>query len=100
MKDLNLDAYRLSISWPRIRSKGKLSGGINQQGIDHYNSLFNELLSKGIKPFVTLFHWDLPQALEDEYWWLLKSSHCVSTVKFQHSQRIKDTIYYADLFDS
>ncbi|MED6209894.1 Beta-glucosidase 12 [Stylosanthes scabra] len=67
MKDINLDAYRLSISWPRILPKGKLSGGINQEGINHYNSLFDELLSKGIKPFVTLFHWDLPQALEDEY---------------------------------
>ncbi|XLS76186.1 hypothetical protein HN51_033051 [Arachis hypogaea] len=77
MKDLNLDAYRLSISWPRILPKGKLSGGINQQGIDHYNSLFNELLSKGIKPFVTLFHWDLPQALEDEYGGFL-SPHIVN----------------------
>ncbi|XP_020969766.1 beta-glucosidase 12-like [Arachis ipaensis] len=67
MKDMNLDAYRFSISWSRILPKGKLSGGINQEGIKYYNNLIDELLSNGLKPFVTLFHWDLPQALEDEY---------------------------------
>jgi beta-glucosidase len=46
---------------------GKLSGGINQEGIDYYNNLINELVANGLQPFVTLFHWDLPQALEDEY---------------------------------
>ncbi|CAJ1933297.1 unnamed protein product [Sphenostylis stenocarpa] len=67
MKDMNLDSYRFSISWSRILPKGKLSGGINQEGIDYYNNLINELLANGIEPFVTLFHWDLPQYLEDEY---------------------------------
>ncbi|XP_020223844.1 beta-glucosidase 12 [Cajanus cajan] len=67
MKYMNLDAYRFSISWPRILPKGKLNGGINQEGIKYYNNLINELLANGIQPFVTLFHWDLPQALEDEY---------------------------------
>ncbi|QCD88440.1 lactase-phlorizin hydrolase [Vigna unguiculata] len=67
MKDVNLDSYRFSISWSRILPKGKLSGGINQEGINYYNNLINELVANGIKPFVTLFHWDLPQALEDEY---------------------------------
>jgi beta-glucosidase len=46
---------------------GKLSGGINQEGIDYYNNLINELVANGLQPFVTLFHWDLPQSLEDEY---------------------------------
>ncbi|RDX96751.1 hypothetical protein CR513_20548, partial [Mucuna pruriens] len=67
MKYMNLDAYRFSISWSRILPKGKLNGGINQEGVKYYNNLINELIAKGIQPFVTLFHWDLPQALEDEY---------------------------------
>ncbi|XP_014491297.1 cyanogenic beta-glucosidase [Vigna radiata var. radiata] len=67
MKNMNLDSYRFSISWSRILPNGKLSGGINQEGIDYYNNVINELLANGIKPLVTLFHWDLPQTLEDEY---------------------------------
>ncbi|KAK7825934.1 raucaffricine-o-beta-d-glucosidase [Quercus suber] len=67
MKKMNLDAYRFSISWSRVLPKGKLSGGVNREGIEYYNKLINRLLGKGIKPFVTMFHWDLPQALEDDY---------------------------------
>ncbi|XP_052724272.1 cyanogenic beta-glucosidase-like isoform X2 [Vigna angularis] len=67
MKNMNLDSYRFLISWSRILPNGKLSGGINQEGIDYYNNVINELLANGIKPLVTLFHWDLPQTLEDEY---------------------------------
>ncbi|XP_030953515.1 beta-glucosidase 12-like isoform X1 [Quercus lobata] len=67
MKKMNLDAYRFSISWSRVLPKGKLSGSVNQEGIKYYNKLINRLLGKGIKPFVTMFHWDLPQALEDDY---------------------------------
>ncbi|KEH30287.1 putative beta-glucosidase [Medicago truncatula] len=67
MKYMNTDAYRFSISWPRILPKGKVSEGINQEGIKYYNNLINELLDNGLVPFVTLFHWDLPQVLQDEY---------------------------------
>ncbi|KAI4324293.1 hypothetical protein L6164_023844 [Bauhinia variegata] len=67
MKQLNMDAYRFSISWSRVLPKGKLSGGVNQEGIKYYHSLIDRILAKGLKPFVTIFHWDLPQALEDEY---------------------------------
>ncbi|XP_050937145.1 beta-glucosidase 12-like [Cucumis melo] len=67
IKKLGFDAYRFSISWSRVLPKGKLSGGVNQEGIDYYNRLINDLLSKGIEPYVTIFHWDVPQALEDEY---------------------------------
>ncbi|KAK1416003.1 hypothetical protein QVD17_31791 [Tagetes erecta] len=65
MKDMGMDAYRFSISWPRIFPNG--SGRINQAGIDHYNALINSLLDHNIEPYVTLYHWDLPQALEDTY---------------------------------
>ncbi|KAK3142309.1 hypothetical protein QOZ80_4BG0344900 [Eleusine coracana subsp. coracana] len=67
MKDMGMDAYRFSISWTRILSNGSLSGGVNREGVKYYNNLINELLLKGVQPFVTLFHWDSPQALEDKY---------------------------------
>ncbi|OEL36366.1 Beta-glucosidase 34 [Dichanthelium oligosanthes] len=65
MADMGMDAYRFSIAWPRIFPNG--TGEVNQAGIDHYNNLINALLTKGIEPYVTLYHWDLPQALEDKY---------------------------------
>ncbi|KAL3537319.1 hypothetical protein ACH5RR_000685 [Cinchona calisaya] len=67
MKYIGLNGFRFSISWSRVMPHGKLSKGVNQLGVDFYNNLINELLSKGITPFVTLLHWDPPQALEDEY---------------------------------
>ncbi|KAL1190874.1 Beta-glucosidase 16 [Cardamine amara subsp. amara] len=67
LHQIGFDAYRFSISWSRILPRGDRKGGINQAGIDYYNNLINQLLSKGVKPFVTLFHWDLPEALEDAY---------------------------------
>ncbi|KAA8522511.1 hypothetical protein F0562_013128 [Nyssa sinensis] len=67
MKKMGLDAYRFSISWSRLLPCGKLCGGVNKEGINFYNTFIDELIANGIEPFVTLFHWDLPQALEDEY---------------------------------
>ncbi|KAB2609159.1 beta-glucosidase 24-like [Pyrus ussuriensis x Pyrus communis] len=67
IKDLGVNAYRFSISWSRILPQGSLSGGINQRGVDHYNSLINELKSNGIEPFVTIYHFDMPQALQVKY---------------------------------
>ncbi|KAL0411223.1 UNVERIFIED_CONTAM: Furcatin hydrolase, partial [Sesamum latifolium] len=67
MKNIGLNAFRMSISWSRILPRGNLSGGVNKEGIAFYNNVINELLANGITPFVTIFHWDLPQGLEDEY---------------------------------
>ncbi len=69
MKDMGLKAYRFSISWPRIQAKGK--GDVNAKGIVFYNKLINCLLENGIEPWVTLYHWDLPLALQfEEDGWL------------------------------
>ncbi|KAJ0976996.1 hypothetical protein J5N97_012470 [Dioscorea zingiberensis] len=67
LKDMNVDAYRFSISWSRILPTGSLKGGVNQDGLNYYNDLINELLANGITPYATLFHWDVPQGLEDKY---------------------------------
>ena len=66
-KSLNLKSYRFSISWPRIQPSGV--GAPNMQGIDHYSRLADTLLAAGIRPWCTMYHWDLPQALEDRGGW-------------------------------
>jgi beta-glucosidase len=67
MKAMNLNSYRFSISWPRVLPTG--SGTANAKGIDYYGRLVDALLDAGIRPFPTLFHWDLPQAVEDRGGW-------------------------------
>lgn len=63
MKTLGVKAYRFSIAWPRVFPQG--AGAPNPKGLDFYNRLVDELLANDIKPFATLYHWDLPQALQD-----------------------------------
>jgi beta-glucosidase len=65
MYEMGLDAYRFSISWPRLIPEGR--GAINPKGVEYYNSLINELLDHGIRPYITLHHFDLPKSLEDSY---------------------------------
>ncbi|XP_054815925.1 vicianin hydrolase-like [Prosopis cineraria] len=65
MKKIGLDSFRFSLSWSRIFPEGR--GKVNALGVKFYNNVINELLANGIIPFVTLFHWDVPQALTDEY---------------------------------
>ncbi len=68
MAQLGLPAYRFSISWSRVLPQGR--GEINQTGLDFYDRLVDSLLEKNIEPYVTLYHWDLPQALQDQGGWM------------------------------
>src|SRR5512138_1997769 len=72
MKKIGLQAYRFSISWPRILPKGR--GKVNQKGVDFYSKLVDGLLGANIIPFITLDHWDLPQVLEEEGGWPVRST--------------------------
>ena len=67
LQRLGLNAFRFSIAWPRIQPSGR--GAVNQRGIDFYRSLVEGLRARGITPAITLYHWDLPQALEDAGGW-------------------------------
>ena len=67
MRDLGVNAYRFSLAWPRILPRGR--GALNTAGLDFYDALVDALLEAGITPFVTLYHWDLPQALQDRGGW-------------------------------
>jgi beta-glucosidase len=66
-KELKLGAYRFSISWPRVQPDGR--GELNEKGMQFYDRLIDCILANGLEPFVTLYHWDLPQSLQDEGGW-------------------------------
>jgi beta-glucosidase len=72
MQEIGLQAYRFSIGWARVLPKGR--GKANRKGIDFYNRLVDGLLNAGIQPYATLYHWDLPQALQDEGGWPARST--------------------------
>jgi beta-glucosidase len=72
MAELGLSAYRFSVSWPRVLPAG--TGHVNRPGLDFYDRLVDELLAHGIAPFATLYHWDLPQALEDAGGWPVRAT--------------------------
>ena len=73
MKELGYKAYRFSISWSRVLPNG--TGEINQKGLQFYSDLVDELLEAGIEPFLTIFHWDLPQKLQDRGGW--QNEECI-----------------------
>lgn len=72
MKNLGIDAYRFSLSWPRIQPGGK--GGESREGIAFYDRLLDELLAAGIRPMVTLYHWDTPEELQTAGGWLSRDT--------------------------
>lgn len=72
LAELGVDEYRFSISWPRIQADGR--GPANPAGLDHYARVVDALAEAGISPLVTLYHWDLPQALEDAGGWLARDT--------------------------
>ena len=72
MKQLGLKAYRFSTAWPRIYPQGR--GALNQAGLEFYDRLVDALLAANIEPYITLYHWDLPQALEDEGGWVARDT--------------------------
>ncbi len=72
MKDFGLQAYRLSTAWPRILPTGR--GTVNPKGLDFYDRLIDAVLEAGMQPFVTLYHWDLPQALQEQGGWTVRDT--------------------------
>ena len=91
MSEIGLKAYRFSISWPRLFPEGR--GAVNQAGLAFYDRLVDALLEAGILPFVTLYHWDLPQALEEEGGWTARSTaEAFAAYADAASQRLGDRV--------
>ncbi len=72
MKTIGVDAYRFSIAWPRVRPHG--DGPVNAAGLGFYDRLVDTLLAAGISPYPTLYHWDLPQVLQDSGGWTVRDT--------------------------
>ncbi|ORX35418.1 beta-glucosidase 1A [Kockovaella imperatae] len=89
MKSLGANSYRFSISWPRLIPRGGRDDPVNEKGIKFYNDLIDELLAQGLTPFATIYHWDLPLALQEKY------------DGWNSPEVVKDYVRYAKLcFDS
>jgi beta-glucosidase len=92
IKDLGARAYRFSIAWPRIFPEG--TGAPNPKGVDFYNRLVDELLANGIEPWATLYHWDLPQALQDRVggWQSSDTSKAFADYSGYMAERLSDRV--------
>jgi beta-glucosidase len=92
IRDLGVKAYRFSIAWPRVFPEG--SGAPNPKGLDFYNRLVDELLANGIEPYATLYHWDLPQALQDRVggWQSSETSKAFGDYAGYVAERLSDRV--------
>ncbi len=91
MKDVGFGAYRLSVAWSRILPEGK--GKVNPAGLDFYDRLVDSLIAKNIDPWLTLYHWDLPQALEDNGGWLNRdTAHRMADYADVLTQKLGDRV--------
>jgi beta-glucosidase len=92
IRDLGAKAYRFSIAWPRVFPDG--TGAPNPKGLDFYNRLVDELLANGIEPYATLYHWDLPQALQDRVggWRSAETSKAFADYAGYVAQRLTDRV--------
>jgi beta-glucosidase len=91
--DLGVHAYRFSVAWPRVLPDG--TGAVNQSGLDFYSRLVDELLERGVLPHLTLYHWDLPQTLQDRGGWASRDS-VAAFVNFADvvSRKLADRVKY------
>ena len=94
MKSLGVKAYRFSIAWPRVFPQG--SGAPNPKGLDFYNRLVDELLANGIEPFATLYHWDLPQVLQDRVggWESRETAQAFGDYAGYVAERLTDRVHH------
>jgi len=94
IKDIGAKAYRFSVSWPRVFPNG--TGQPNQKGLDFYSRLVDELRAADIEPFATLYHWDLPQALQDKYggWQSAETSKAFGEYAGYFAKNLSDRVTY------
>ena len=93
MRELGLDAYRFSIAWPRVLPHGQ--GSVNEPGLDFYDKLVDALLAAGITPYATLYHWDLPQALQENGGWVNReTANAFAEYTDVVARRLGDRVHY------
>jgi beta-glucosidase len=101
MRRLGVKHYRLSLAWPRIYPNG--DGAVNRKGVDFYHRLIDALLAQGITPWVTMFHWDLPQALEEKGGWRVRGvteafRRYADTIVSAYGDKVKNWITLNEIF--